>query len=144
MAEPRKRNAGKTKISVLPKVFEVIWYSGNYIPNKELVITTKQGTCGSAYRSADKVKAAEFVSGETYNFNFTQKQKDLTKDLVIVASYRIPDEKKTPEKKTSKGIGVVNFESESERSEMLILVKAQQKIFYEDIAVFANICSKLI
>lgn len=142
--EPFKNNPEKRKITFFRKVFYVVWSYGNYTVNKELKITTNQGVSGKAYRSADLVRGAEFVSGADYNFNFSAKQSELTKDLKIVASFRIFEDGNTPEKKSDKVVGVLNFESETPGSEQLIIDLQKQKDFYDDIAALSNVCSKLL
>ncbi len=117
----------------------------NYGVNQQLKITTNQGVCGKAFNSADKVYGAEFVSNpKPTTFKFNKKQMELTSHLVIVASFRIIEETNTPERKSNKVVGILNAESDTASSQVLITDPARQKEFYEEIVAFSVVCNKLV
>lgn len=132
------------KPKLFTKIFEVIWSNGNFGVNQLLKFTVNQGVCGKAFKAADLVKGTHFLSANMPTFNLNKNQMKLTEHLKIVASFRIIEETNTPEKKSNKVIGVLNVESDTEGSEMLITDLDKQKEFYEDIAVFSVICNKLV
>lgn len=132
------------KPRLFSKVFAVIWSSGNYGVNKQLRITTNQGVCGRAFNSADLVYGTHFLDNHKPTFKFNKEQMELTGRLVIVASFRIMEEANTPESKSNKVIGVLNAESDTRGSEILITDPIKQKELYEELVAFSLVCNKLV
>lgn len=126
------------------EIFDVVWSNENMGVDRQLKFTTNQGVCGKAFTSADKVYGANFLDESTGTFNLNKNQLELTKNLVFLASFRIIDETKSPDRGPNKVIGVLNIESETKGSQTLITDEGKQKPFYKDIIAFATLCNKLM
>lgn len=151
--EPQKGNPEKKKFSWGGKVFiRARELAGNSVP-LNLRITINQGVCGKALRegnetSKSNVKGVVFLSEvmtphiEADN-NFTTEQKNLTNDVVLVASCPLIINQKDGDASKKKKLGVLNVESKELISAQLLADAALQDKFYEKIANLGNIFNTL-
>jgi hypothetical protein len=148
--EPKKDNSGKAKLSFMIKVFNVIWSHPDGVHEK-LTISINQGVCGAAYldgtaTSYTQIKGASFEGqGNQESFNFTAKQKEITKGLTMVACCPLVIVNRGKKSQVRTKIGVLNVESKSPGAGALIEDPAKQKSFYQQIAnlavLYTNLCS---
>jgi hypothetical protein len=144
--EPSKKDPTKARFSLSGVVFKVIWKSENASMHPDLRFTINQGVCGDAYRSASatnpqNVKGAALIPSEMpkYKFNFTERQKELTADLMMVASCPLIINEKGMKDEKTKTIGVLNVECRTPGSEDLILDSGKRKELYVKIAKLSNL-----
>jgi len=124
-------------------VFKDVWNLGDTRIDQLLKISTKQGVCGKAFKSGN-LYGAQFVSTPATKYNFTTKQLKLTEDLKIVVSCPINVIEEQAEEQSGKIIGVLNAESDSSGSKLLILDNNIRKNFYKELIVLSILCSKLM
>jgi hypothetical protein len=146
LIEPSKNDSAKPKFSISGMVFKVIWKSENASMHPGLRLTVNQGVCGDAYRSASatnpqNVQGAALIPSEMpkYKFNFTERQKELTADLMMVASCPLIINEKGMKNEKTRTIGVLNVECRTLGSEDLILDHVKRKEFYVKIAKLSNL-----
>jgi hypothetical protein len=141
--EPKKKNNRKRRFTFAGKVFKVIWCYGNQKADKKLLITTNQGVCGKAYTHGKGVVGAA-TPWNLDNFNFNTEQINLTQHLIIVASCPIFGSENYLNRQNDKIIAVLNVESDSVGSEVLIHDPQRYDTFAVDIVTLTRIFNKVL
>jgi len=143
--EPKPKNPNKNKLSFLAKRFYFFWASSNmqYHEDRNLHLTVNQGVCGEAYRDGG-IKTADLTVEAPATYNLCQEQLEQTKEVKFVLSCPICEMNYESFRLKDKPIGVVNFDSRSEGSEVLINNHDYLRDLTSRIQAFSNLCSQII
>jgi len=143
--EPKPKNSNRKKLSFLAKRFYFFWVSSNmhYHEDRNLSLTVNQGICGEAYR-AGGIKTADLTVEAPATYNLCQEQLEQTKEVKFVLSCPICEMDFRDFRLKDKTIGVVNFDSRSEGSEVLINNHDYLGDLTSRIQAFSNLCSQII
>ena len=120
----------------------MVWSDGQGV-NRRLRITTNQGACGKAF-SEGKFNGADLTSGNVSRFNFNEEQIRMTSDLKFVLSVPLISGEETVDYVNHGVKGVLNVESSTQGSEILVKDPTKSVIFFKDIYELSKICSKLL
>lgn len=142
--EPKPGAPDKQKFSLYGRIFRVARELVGDPIHEKFKLTINQGVCGSVYREG-KETSKDYIKGSILlpelvgekNFNFSTKQKEYTKDLILVVSCPLILNKKEGDSFKRKKIGVLNVESRVFDSVDLLLDPAKQDKFYEKVANLA-------
>lgn len=142
--EPQEKNRDKTKISFLPKVFNVVWSSPNmdFHPDKAIQFTTNQAVCGESYRTGN-IKLADLTVDNPEGYNLNNRQLAATKNVKVILSCPIWEMDFDTLRPSSKKIGVVNIDSKCEGVEEFMKNQDNMQYMAEKIQTWSKLCSLL-
>lgn len=155
---PKSLGSRKKKFSLFPKIFKVVWSYGSHV-NSKLKFSTKQGSCGHAFKDEDfcaydltkfPAKLPKSASGNPgvtlggpsgtvatstvsigEEFNLNDLQIELTRKLTMVASCPIIHRQYLYDYQVVKVVGVLNVESQSVKAVDLVNDESKRLALFE-------------
>jgi hypothetical protein len=125
------------------RLFDVMWVSSNGAIDKRLVLTTKQGVSGLAYKKG-KVVIKDMTQGYE-GLNLADEQIELLSGKGFIISYPIfAFDERYSRLSNKKIVGVVNFSCSNFGSEALINNSKIRDYLTNKIIAFSKICSLIM